>query len=84
MTFQNITLDDVLYLDYTFAQDAIGYEWKILYGDINGGDFYYKTKSNYNYFIKSMKGIYYKFHFTGFYHQETGEKGYPSFEYLRS
>jgi len=83
MTFNDVVLDDIYYLDYSANLDAIGYEWKELFGDINGGDFYYKTHSNYNYFIKSKQGIFYKLHFTGFYNTETGVKGYPTFEFQR-
>ncbi|MCF6342019.1 MAG: HmuY family protein [Bacteroidales bacterium] len=83
MNFADIVIDDVLFLDYSSAADAIGYEWKLLVGDINGGDFYYKTLTHYNYIIKSRNGIFYKLHFTGFYEKDTGEKGYPSFEYQR-
>jgi hypothetical protein len=83
MVFNDVTLDDILYLDYSTNQDAIGYEWKELFGDINGGDYYYKARSNYNYFIHSRKGYYYKLRFIGFYHPVTGEKGFPTFEYQR-
>jgi hypothetical protein len=83
MTFQDVVLDDVYYLDYLTNTDVIGYEWKELHGDINGSDFYYQTKSNFNFFIKSKQGIFYKLHFTGFYDTETGVKGYPTFEYQR-
>ncbi len=83
MNFADIVLEDVLFLDFSTSQDAIGYEWKELFGDINGGDYYYKAKPNYNYLILTRKGIFYKLHFTGFYHKETGEKGYPTFEYQR-
>lgn len=83
MTFKDVVLDDVFYLNYTPNTDGIGYDWKELHGDINGGDFYYQTKSNYNYYIKSKQGIFYKLHFTGFYDVETGVKGYPTFEYQR-
>ncbi len=83
MTFQDVTLDDVLFLEYSTDADKIGYDWKELYGDINGGDYYYKTKPHYNYFIRSKRGIFYKLRFTGFYDPDTGEKGYPAFEYQR-
>jgi hypothetical protein len=83
MVFDDVVLDDVLYLDYSANLDAIGYDWKELYGDINSGDFYYKAQTNYNYFIRSKNGLYYKLRFIGFYDPETGEKGYPSFEYQR-
>ena len=83
MVFDNVVLEDVLYLDYSTNQDVIGYEWKELYGDINSGDFYYKARTNYNYFIRSKNGLFYKLRFIGFYDPETGEKGFPSFEYQR-
>lgn len=83
MIFKDIDVEDVLYLDYSKNLDAIGYEWKELFGDINGGDFYYKARSNYNYIIRTKYGIFYKLHFTGFYDVETGEKGFPTFEYQR-
>jgi len=83
MIFNEINLNDVLYLDYSIHQDVIGYEWKELFGDINGGDYYYKARENYNYIIRSRSGLYYKLRFVGFYNLDTGEKGYPTFEYQR-
>ncbi len=83
MVFNDVTVDDVLYLPFTRQPDAIGYDWKELFGDINGGDFYYKCRPNYNYFIQTRTGVYYKLRFTSFYEPETGEKGYPTFEYRR-
>lgn len=83
LNFDHIVLDDVLFRDFSKQQDFIGYDWKELFGDINGGDFYYKARSNYNYFIRSKQGIYYKLRFTGFYDTETGEKGFPTFQFQR-
>lgn len=83
MVFDDVVLEDVIYFDYSTNLDAIGYEWKELYGDINSGDFYYKARTNYNYFIRSKNGLFYKLRFIGFYDPETGEKGFPSFEYQR-
>ncbi|MEJ2594887.1 MAG: HmuY family protein [bacterium] len=83
MIFNDIELDDVLFLEYSHNTDGIGYEWKELVGDPTGGDFYYQAKSNINYLIRSKEGIYYKLRFTGFYDQETGEKGFPTFEFQR-
>jgi hypothetical protein len=83
MTFEDVILDDVLFLDYSKDVDAIGWDWKELIGDINGGDFYYTAHSHYNYFIRSQDGIFYKLRFIGFYDKETGEKGYPTFEFQR-
>lgn len=83
MIFDDVVLEDVLYLDYSADLDVIGYDWKELYGDINSGDFYYKARTNYNYFIRSNNDLFYKLRFIGFYDPETGEKGFPSFEYQR-
>lgn len=83
MVFSHISLDDALSLEFSTRQDAIGYEWKELFGDINGGDYYYKPHENYNYIIHTNLGDYYKLRFVGFYDGETGEKGYPTFEYQR-
>lgn len=83
MVFDDVVLEDILYLDYSTNLDVIGYDWKELYGDINSGDFYYKAHTNYNYFIRSKNGLFYKLRFIGFYDPETGEKGFPSFEYQR-
>ena len=83
LSFNDVVIDDVLFMEYSNNFDVIGYEWKELFGDINGGDFYYKARSNYNYFIRTKDGLFYKLHFTGFYNRETGEKGYPTFEFQR-
>ena len=53
LVFNEVLLEDVLYLDYKTDFDVIGYTWKKLHGDVNSGDFYYKANTNYNYFIKS-------------------------------
>ena len=81
MVFSNISLDDALSLEFSKRQDAIGYDWKELFGDINGGDYYYKPHENYNYIIRSRSGEYFKLRFVGFYNADTGEKGFPTFEY---
>lgn len=83
MVFSSISLNDVLSLEFSTRQDVIGYDWKELIGDINGGDYYYKTRENYNYIILTSEGQYYKLRFVGFYNADTGEKGYPTFEYQR-
>jgi hypothetical protein len=64
--------------DYTFspAQDAIGYEWKDYKNDS------YKINPNIFYIVKDLTGVYYKMKFAGFYNN-TGEKGFPSFQCVR-
>ena len=83
MVFDDVTVDDVLNLVYTRNLDVIGYDWKELVGDINGGDFYYKCNPKFNYFIQTRIGVFYKLRFTSFYDPVTGEKGYPTFQYRR-
>jgi hypothetical protein len=57
-------------------KDIIGYDWK--YFDFDIGK--YAIDPSQNFIIKSTEGIYFKLHFTDFYN-ETGEKGYPKFEF---
>jgi hypothetical protein len=83
LIFNDIVLEDVLELSFSSEQDKIGYDWKELVGDPTGGDFYYKPRTDVNYLILSQRGIFYKLRFTGFYDPETGEKGYPTFEFQR-
>ena len=40
----------------------------------------YSVDPSQNFIIKSTEGIYFKLHFNEFYN-ETGEKGYPKFEF---
>ena len=63
--------------------DLIGYDWKILQGDVEAGDVTYTIRSPLTYIIREDdKNIFYKLSFTDFYN-ENGRKGYPSFEYQR-
>ena len=57
-------------------KDIIGYDWKFF--DFDTGK--YAIDPSQNFIIKSTEGIYFKLHFTDFYN-ETGEKGYPKFEF---
>ena len=82
LVFEDIVIDDVIDMEFSKELDYIGYEWKELVGDPSGGDFYYKAHSDWNYIILA-KGMFYKLRFTGFYDEETGEKGYPTFEFQR-
>jgi len=57
--------------------NAIGHEWK--WFDLNAGA--YIVLPNRIFVIKTITG-YYKFHFVSFYN-ETGDKGYPKFEFQK-
>ena len=84
MVFEDIVVEDALTMNFQDQLDIIGYDWKALVGDpTGGGDFYYQAQSHWNYIIRSKEGIFYKLRFTGFYDQDTGEKGYPTFEFQR-
>ncbi|MFK5856064.1 MAG: HmuY family protein [Bacteroidota bacterium] len=83
MQFANIVLADTVSFDFSNALDKIGYDWKKLIGDVNTGNVYYEINMNYNYIIKDGKSYFYKLRFINFYEPTTGEKGYPTFEYVR-
>lgn len=76
------TFDQIVYQDiekYTFSSNinAIGHTWK--WFDLGKGA--YIINPNINYILRTQIG-YIKMHFIGFYNQ-TGEKGFPKFEYQR-
>jgi hypothetical protein len=83
LAFSDINLSDTLLMDFSLNFDKIGYDWKELIGDVNTGNISYETKLNYNYIIRDEQLAYYKLRFISFYNPETGEKGYPTFEYQR-
>lgn len=63
-------------------KDVIGYDWKKLIGDVNTGNVSYEPRPEMVYIIRNRDGYYFKLRFTGFY-SNTGQKGYPTFEYQR-
>jgi hypothetical protein len=76
--FAEISINDTLGLDLSTKADVIGYEWK--YYDFDAG--IYTIVPKYNYVIRDRDGFYYKLRFIDFYN-DTGEKGFPKFEYIR-
>ena len=76
--FPSITIDEVKELDFTYARNTIGYDWKTY--DYDTG--LYKIHQEKIYIIKTIEGYFYKIHFIDFYNQ-NGEKGNPSFEFQR-
>lgn len=59
-------------------RDTIGYAWK-QYSRDKGR---YTIVTNKYYVVKSVKDIYYRLRFTGFYNN-SGDKGYPAFEFQK-
>lgn len=81
--FENIDLNYAMGLEFSKNQDAIGYDWKDLKGDLSNP--YYEIVEGRNYIIKNRFGLYAKFRFISFYSNEVGtegDKGYPTFQYL--
>jgi len=76
--FPAIELADTVDLEFTFRSDVIGYEWKYY----NFDDDVYTIEPGMAYVIRDRDGLYYKLRFIDFYN-DTGEKGHPTFEYVR-
>ncbi len=83
MEFSQISISDTATLEFSLELDKIGYDWKQLIGDVNSGNVSYEVKPNFNYIIKDGNSYFYKLRFVNFYNPETGEKGFPVFEYQR-
>lgn len=76
--FHAIELTDTADLDLTTQNDVVGYEWKYY----NFDDAVYTIEPGMSYVIRDRDGFYYKLRFIDFYN-DTGEKGYPTFEFAR-
>jgi len=76
--FEQVALSDSLSFPFKTDADAIGYDWKTF--DLNTNIFTINPRKIY--LIQDSKGFYYKLHFTDFYNA-SGEKGNPSFEFMR-
>lgn len=76
--FTSIELGDTIDLQLTTHADVIGYDWKYY----NFDDAVYTIVPGQAYLIRDRDGFYYKLRFIDFYN-DTGEKGYPGFEYVR-
>lgn len=74
--FDQITEGLVKDYPYSRAQDVIGYAWK------NYEDGIYRVVENLTWIIRHDNGSLYKMRFTSF-HNDQGERGYPSFELLK-
>lgn len=81
LTFDDIVLSDTIFMDFSAKADKIGYQWKKVVGDVSSGSVTYDIRYNYNYIISTSSGYFYKMRFIDFYDPETGDKGYPTFEY---
>lgn len=80
MEYADIDRDYARTLEFSYNKDFIGYDWKELIGDVNTGNVYYEVVGGRTYLVKTSQGLFFKLRFVSFY-SETGEKGYPSFQY---
>ena len=80
--FSALDLDAAGSLIYSEAYDEIGYDWKDVVGDVSTGMVTYVIVEGLNYVVRDAEGFYYKLRFIGFYNN-SGSKGYPTFEYQK-
>jgi hypothetical protein len=78
--FSGISIADLDGKIFSTKLDYIGYDWKVLEGDVNSGNVSYTIVPGRYYIIKNRKGFVFKLRFTGFYNN-VGEKGYPTIEF---
>ena len=76
--FMETEISDTIDLELTSRADVIGYDWKYYNFDAA----VYTIVPGMSYIIRDRDGFYYKLRFVDFYN-DTGEKGYPAFEYVR-
>jgi hypothetical protein len=82
LVFNEITNATVTSLEFSASQDIIGFDWKDVVGDVSTGNVSYAIVPDLNYVIRDRSGFYYKLRFISFY-DNSGAKGYPTFEYQR-
>lgn len=76
--FDEINLEIAEELPLISQKDVIGYEWKVYDFD----NAVYTVLPDKLYILKDTEGYFYKLRFIDYYNQ-TGEQGYPAFEFLR-
>lgn len=79
-----VVIDHSLAQDYTYSdkQDAIGHDWKSVDVDESSNSAEYRVRPGYTYLIRVDGQNYYKLRFKSYYN-ESGLKGYASFEYAK-
>jgi hypothetical protein len=78
LQFEEVNFDIAEKQKFVNQKDIIGYEWK----DYDFDNGMYKVNPEYIYILKNRIGYYYKLRFIDYYNS-TGEKGFPTFEFLR-
>jgi hypothetical protein len=80
--FENITREMAETLFLSKQRDVIGYDWKMVNGDVTSGSVTYTVIPKMVYIIRNTDGFFFKLRFVDFYNQ-LGQKGYPTFEYQK-
>lgn len=76
--FDEVSFDIAENQSFVNQKDIIGYEWK----DYDFDNGMYQVNPEKVYILKNRVGYYYKLRFIDYYNS-TGEKGFPTFEFLR-
>ena len=76
LQFESIEITDIDQVTFSNKPDAIGYDWKSF--DLNIEK--YDIIAGRVYIVKDLEGNYYKLRFLDFF-SDTGERGFPKFEY---
>jgi hypothetical protein len=76
--FDEVSFDIAEEQNFVNKKDIIGYEWK----DYDFDNGMYKVNPEKIYILRNRIGFYYKLRFIDYYNS-TGEKGFPTFEFLR-
>ena len=76
MKFEEITREIALRKELSNNLDIPGYKWKTYDFDNS----YYEINTDNNYIIQTATGLFYKLRFIDFYN-DSGENGYPKFEF---
>lgn len=80
--FLDINAQNALDNEFASVQDAIGHDWKSVEVDEISNSAEYKVREGYTYIIRDSDDDLYKFRFKSYFNQ-SGEKGFPSFEYSK-
>lgn len=78
--FSGIDRDIAETMLFSDVYDEIGYDWKDVVGDVSSGNVTYVIIPGLNYIVRDTDGFLFKLRFVGFYNN-SGSKGYPTFEY---
>lgn len=80
--FLDISTSNVQAYAFSSAQDVIGHDWKSVEVSESTNSAEYKVRPGYTYIVRDTERKLYKFRFKSFFN-ESGQKGYPSFEFSK-